>query len=229
MGPSRMAAPVLVMMGLAFPVQAIAAPEVRLDRRCYSPGEAITQTGSGFTPGAEVVESLTLVDPRTGQLLWRGFADPVTADGQGAITNRIAAPRLARRRDRREAAFSSFTDQADPENKVAFVQWILSDWSIRIRAWARGNGKARGAMVIDTYGWTSEGPSLYAHYYRGRALIKDVKVGALGGPCGDLRKRVRQFPFRGVRPGRWTVYFSATRRLNRRNDAFFFFRLRVRP
>jgi hypothetical protein len=95
-----MAAPVLVTMGLAFPVQAIAAPEVRLDRRCYSPGEGITQTGSGFTPGAEVFESLT---------------------------------------------------------------------------------------------------------------------------------RVRQFPFRGVRPGRWTVYFSATRRLNRRNDFFFFFRLRVRP
>jgi hypothetical protein len=121
-----------------------------------------------------VFESLTLVDPRTGQLLWRGFADPGTADGQGAITNRIAAPRLARRRDRRAAAFSSFTDQADPENKVAFVQWILSDWSIRIRAWARGNGRARGAMVIDTYGWTSEGPSLYAHYYR--------------GPCPDQRR-----------------------------------------
>jgi hypothetical protein len=228
MWPTRTAAPLLVTLGLVLPVQASAAPEVRLDRACYSPQEAITQSGSGFTPGAEVYESLTLADPKTGRPLWRGTAGPVIPDSQGAFVNRIAAPRLARRRDRRELAFSSFNDQSDPQNKFAFVQWTLSAWDIEIAAWARRRGKTRGTMVIDTYGWTSEGPTLYAHYYRGGRLIKVVRVGTLGGPCGDLRKRMRQFPFRGVRPGRWTVYFSATRRLDRRSDAFFFFRLRVR-
>jgi hypothetical protein len=82
-------------------------------------------------------------------------------------------------------------------------------------------------MVVDTYGWTSAGTTLYAHYYRGGKRIKDVKIGALRGDCGDLRKRVKQFPFRNVRPGRWTVYFTGTRKYDKANDPALFFKVRV--
>jgi hypothetical protein len=224
---SRAVVPALVPALTLVLAPAAPAAEVTFDRSCYSPGEAITQTGTGFTPGGDVAESLALVDPRTSRILWRGFAPPVRTGGQGEFSTRIAAPRLARRGDRREQALSTFTDQTDPQNKVAFFQWTLSDWDLRITPWDRGRARARRTMVIDTYGWTSAGSSLYAHYYRGRSLRKSVRLGGLGGPCGDLRKRVRQFPFRGVRPGRWTVYFSATRRLDRRNDPFFRYRVRV--
>ena len=68
----------------------------------------------------------------------------------------------------------------------------------------------RRKMTVDAIGWTNLGPSLYAHYFRGPTEVKSVKLGALTGDCTDLKKRVRQFPFKNVKPGRWTVYFSTT-------------------
>jgi len=202
------------------------AAEVAFDAACYSTGDPIAQTGRGFTPNRDVAESLSLFDQRTGRVLRTLFAPLVTAGPQGEFFRRARAPALARRNDRREGAISTFTDQADPDN-TAVVQWTLSDWFVDIRAWVRGRGKPRGHMVVDAYGWTFLDPTLWAHYFRRGSLVKTVRIGTLTGPCRDLRKRVRQFPFRRVRPGIWSVFFSTTRRFDRQNDPFWGYRVRV--
>ena len=73
-------------------------------------------------------------------------------------------------------------------------------------------------MTIDTYGWTADGDTLYAHYYSGTTHVRTARIGAVTGPCGDLPKTVRQFPFRRVRAGQWRVFFSATRVLDKQRD-----------
>jgi hypothetical protein len=208
---------------LAVPAAAEATPSVTMDKACYAPGDMITQRGTGFTPGAEILESLALLDPETSDRFGQLVAPPVTADAHGSFLRRIAAPPLARAADRREKAVSAFTDQGQP---AAAAAWTLTAWRVDVRQWMAGRANPGRTMLVDAYGWTS-GTSLYAHYYRGRAAVKSVRLGALRGSCGDMRKRVLQFPFRRPRRGRWTVYFSATRRLDKRTDPFWFYKVRV--
>lgn len=78
--------------------------------------------------------------------------------------------------------------------------------------------KIRAVANEGSFGWATTGSSLYAHYYRGTTRIRTVRIGALTGACGDLRKTVRQFPFRGVKAGQWRIFFSATAVLDKRND-----------
>jgi hypothetical protein len=91
---------------------------------------------------------------------------------------------------------------------------------VRIPEWAPGAADPARSMTIDTFGWTSGGSALYAHYYRGTTRIRTVRIGALTGECGNLRRTVRQFPFRGVRAGEWRVFFSATAVLDKQRDDF---------
>jgi AAA ATPase-like protein len=50
--------------------------------------------------------------------------------------------------------------------------------------------------------------------------IKSVKIGALTVPCGNLKKPVKQFPFKGVKAGEWRVFFSDTAVLDKTSDAW---------
>jgi hypothetical protein len=204
-----------------------ADPTVALDRSCYSPREPISEIGRGFNAGARVGESLTLLSPLTGRLFGPLVAPDVVAGPEGAFNRSIRAPRLGRRGDRREQAFSVFTDQADPQGSWTSVEWTLTAWDVDIEAWDSGNASRRGTMVVDSYGWTSAGSTLYAHYLRRGRRVADVRLGRLTGACGDFRKRVRQFPFRTVRRGRWTVFFSVTPRLDKRADAWISYTVRM--
>jgi hypothetical protein len=202
------------------------AAGVTFDRTCYSPGEAMTQTGHGFTPNAQVLELAALLAPNGGDPL-RTLSASLTADASGAFAVRLRAPNLARASDRTEQAASVFTDQAAPAPAPGAeppigptVLWTLSAWDVKVAQWSGGTADPRRSMVVDTYGWTSAGRTLYAHYYRGTTRIRSVRIGALTGPCGNLRKTVRQFPFRGVRAGQWRVFFSATAVLDKQRDDF---------
>jgi hypothetical protein len=196
---------------------------VTLDRTCYAPGDPITQTARGFTPGAEVLETLALLPTRGGSALATLTATHA-ADATGAFTARMRAPRLARDTDRRELAGSAWTEQTAAPDPAAppplgpTATWTLSAWDLVIPQWAGGHADPGRSMTIDTFGWTVAGRTLYAHYYRGTTRIRTVRIGALTGPCGDLRRTVRQFPFRGVKAGEWRIFFSATPVLDKRND-----------
>jgi hypothetical protein len=57
---------------------------------------------------------------------------------------------------------------------------------------------------------------LWAHYVLRGKRVKSLLVGSLTGPCGDLTKTIRQFPFRPVRAGTYAVYFQGSKTLNKR-------------
>jgi hypothetical protein len=224
-----LAAP-LVLAALAVAAgPAAASSSVTTDRSCYAPGEAVTETGGGFTPNAQVLETLSLFAAGSQTPLETLIAPILTADSQGNFTRALRAPNLAHQQDRREVAVGAFTDQVAPPQTgpVLAPAWTLSAWEIRISAWANNRADPRRSMVVDTIGWTSDAKTLYAHYYRGSKLIKDARIGALTGACGDLRKRVRQFPFHPVRPGMWTVYFSGTAHFDKAHDLWMRGRVRV--
>jgi hypothetical protein len=220
--------------GLAFAAAAPAqtpppagpAPAVTVDRTCYAPGDPITESGRGFTPNARIDETLALLAPAGGTTPLSVFGTTHTADATGAFTDRLRAPDLARDTDRREVAASLFDEQAatpapapTPAPGVPpSVAWTLSAWAVRIPQWANRTANPARKMTIDTFGWTMSGKVLYAHYYRGTTRIRTVRIGALTGPCGDLKRTVPQFPFKRVKAGEWRVFFSATAVLDKRSD-----------
>jgi hypothetical protein len=189
----------MVITGLAAGSgQAAAAGTVTLDRSCYSPGDPVTETGSGFSPAAGVLENLSLIRLSVGRPLATLQAPLVTTDSTGAFSRQLRAPRLASARDREEIALASFTDQAlGDAAPLVTAQWTLSAWATEIPEWRRSVNTADPAksMLVDTYGWTTAGKNVYAHYYRGTTFVKAVKFGALTGPCGNFKRRVKQFPY----------------------------------
>jgi hypothetical protein len=227
----RPACAAAAVLALAVPALAAAqvppgAPAVALNSTCFTPGDPMVESGSGFTPGAPVNLSVSILDPSSTPL-GTLTAPVVTAAADGTFARALKTPALLRDADRREMATSTYADQLDP-TKSAIVHWTLSAWGVRVPEWNTSNiANPRRKMTIDATGWTNLGPSLYAHYFRSSTKVKSVKLGALTGDCKDLKKRVRQFPFKEVKPGQWTVYFSTTAVFDKRADAWSRYRVRV--
>lgn len=199
-------------LGLLGAPAAGAAPAVAYDRECYNPGQPIIETGSGFTPSSQTVETLTLIDEDAAEILAAFASPPVAVDPLGAFTRGIEAPPLARRADRRELALSAFGDPSVTEPVT--VQWTLSGWDVAISS--RGGRVSRhGRMHVEAWGWQDRGEALYVHYLRGAKRVRSVRLGALSAPCGDLDVTVRQFPF-AAKPGKWRFYLSTTPRFDPR-------------
>jgi hypothetical protein len=223
-------APAACALGVALaavPATAGAAT-VTLDRSCYAEAELMARTGAGFAPDGSVHESLIVRDPDSSEVLDSFVgAVPIATDGAGAFTHVVHAPTLSERAVRREAATSTFTDDA---GTTATAEWTLSGWDMDIPRWSRGKAKPRKRMTVEAWGWTTAPSStLYAHYVRRGKRAKTVAVGELAGPCGDLTASLRQFPFKPVRSGTWKVYFSATETLDKVDDDWIRYKVRVKP
>jgi len=66
-------------------------------------------------------------------------------------------------------------------------------------------------VTLRTFGWTPLTGTLYAHYVRAGRLVRTVPLGRLRGPCGDLVRPMREFPFRPVPAGSYRVQFDNRR------------------
>jgi hypothetical protein len=213
---------------VAVAAPAAADPVVTLDRTCYAPGDTITRTGSGFTPGAQVTESVAFQTQDLPTIALGSLNGPtIAANPQGAFKDTISAPRLRREtKDYTETAIDTFTDPGNPA-KPAVVQWTLSAWSMSVPAWSGRAARVGQPMTVYAYGWTSTGTTLYMHYFRGTKRYKTVRVGRLTGACGDLSKHLVQFPFSHPKPGAWKVFFSTTKLLDKQGDAWIALKVRV--
>lgn len=222
---ARHARPMLAALAAAAIPTGAGAAVVQTDHACYSPGEAVTETGSGFTPSTDVVENVALISPRSSNF-WNFTTPTITTDAQGAFTRKLRATTIQDAHDREEMATGAFTDQANPSIPV-FVNWRLSDWAVQIKEWSGHAAKPGRSMTVDTYGWTSEAGTLYAHYYRGTTHLKSVRIGATTGACGNLKKRVPQFPFKKVPAGEYTLYISRTASFDKVHDSWLRLKARV--
>ena len=102
-----------------------------------------------------------------------------------------------------------------PTEVAASVQVTLSQWAVGVRAWSNGRGDPKASSDFIGVGWEPF-RRIWAHYFLANKRVRSIRIGAVGGPCGDLAKRIRQFPFRPVRPGQWSVYFSPSQFFDRR-------------
>ena len=102
-------------------------------------------------------------------------------------------------------------DVADPTLQ-ATTQFTLSWFGPFFRPWnTRGAAPGRPGKVsqIEASGYLHEiGKDLYAHYALRGEHVGTVRVDRLKGPCGQLKRRFRQFPFKPVRRGTYSVYFD---------------------
>jgi hypothetical protein len=68
-------------------------------------------------------------------------------------------------------------------------------------------------MDVTAAGFTeARGKTLYAHYRRGRKLLKTLKLGRLAGDSGDLDRRLSRGLPRGLPKGRYRLVFNTSRR-----------------
>jgi hypothetical protein len=89
-----------------------------------------------------------------------------------------------------------------------------------------GNPRKRAGYLATGF-TTAAGRTLYAHYVLRGKLRKTAAIGRLKGPCGDLTKNGRQFPFRPVPAGVYTIKVDATRRYPNKSPGFTYPRVRV--
>jgi hypothetical protein len=177
--------------------------------------------GRGLYPGGQVDLLLQLRGDRGNDIL--GLRNPITADPAGGLRVQLGAPSLASSDDRREQVIVSANDRAKigaqpplpPEEQFGVAQFILSDFDATAAAWeSTRRGDPRASTRVTAVGWTPY-RTLWAHYFRGTTRVRSVRIGALTGPCRDLTRTVRQFPFRPVPAGTWRVYFSPSQVFDR--------------
>jgi hypothetical protein len=206
----------LLTAALAAPGLAAAAPTVATDLPCYSPGQAIGLGGAGYTPAGDVAVSFALSGAHGNNT---GPAkDPLKADAAGGIHGTLPAPQLASDSDMRETVTLTATDQArvgptgpigPPEESFAATQFTLSAVDVLVIPWLIGHVNPRGLTTFRVNGWEPF-RKVYAHYFLNGKRLKTVEIGSVSGPCGDLTKKVRQFPFRPVPAGRYRIRFTGT-------------------
>jgi hypothetical protein len=202
---------VLVVMAglLAVPAAVLAqsSPTLALDAPCYSPGDTMELSGTGFTPNGAVDLLLSSPgNPRTASMA-------TTADAGGALSARTTTPDpdafLDADQFRRQMAITA-TDRAraeagaPPEQQFGAVLFTLSRWEVDTKTRGRG-------LLVTAVGFThARGESLYVHYRRGGRTVKSVALGNLRGECGDLRKTLpRAFP-RNAKPGSYDLVFNTS-------------------
>jgi hypothetical protein len=197
---------------LALPGAAAADPTLSVDRPCYTPGETIRTTGGGYTPASQVGMSLSVLSRGGTKVYW--LRDPLTADDGGNISVSLRAPQLSLDEDTVEdvglAAFEQPADQSGPP-PFGSATFKLSTFDMVVGPWVRYNVDPKKVTTFRAYGFEGLAPVLYAHYFLRGKLKKTVRIGALTGACGNLSKKMKQFPFRPVPAGDWRIDFDTSR------------------
>jgi hypothetical protein len=204
-----------------FPAAAAATPTLHADRACYTEQQPIVLAGGGYTPSGPI-RFLGNFTGNTGSADAVPLGAPIAADAAGALSLRLPAPALSSPRDIQETLTISANDQTKqavqpplpPTEVAASAQVTLSAWAVGVRAWANGRGDPKASSDFIGVGWEPF-RRIWAHYFLANKRVRSVRIGAVSGPCGDVAKRIRQFPFRPVRPGQWSVYFSPSQAFDR--------------
>jgi hypothetical protein len=181
------------------------APTLESSLPCVSPATGAQLTGTGWTPSGQV--------RLRGRYLANGseaLDHTVTADVNGRIEFSSGLPDDDARRWKVEVTAE---DVARPELRAS-VRFTISWFGPFFKPW-NTNGPARGrpgkVSQIEASGYIQDiGSVLYAHYVLRDQQVATVRVGRLKGPCGSLKHRFRQFAFKDVRRGTYSVYFNTT-------------------
>lgn len=199
-------------------------PTLQADRPCYTPGERMELTGAGYGAGSSVAFFFQLKGKHGNDLLG---GNSVTADPTGAVSVAFGAPKLASSDDIDEQLFITAAQQppagqTQTTGPAPFgaANTIVSVFGIDVAPWDSHQVDPRKTVVVAAAGY-EPATKLWAHYVLNGKRVKSVLVGSLNGPCGDLTKHMREFPFRPVRAGNYTVYFTGSQQLDKHAGAFY--------
>jgi Bacterial Ig domain len=157
-------------------------------------GEAVTLSGTGFTPGG------TVTITSNGKVLG---TDDVDAGGNfsGALTLNLARGQTLKT--------YAATDQANPA-LTASVPLRTSALTVNLKP---KQGPPGRLFKIAARGFTT-GKRLYAHIVKGD-FHRTIKIGRLKGPCHKITARKRLFPG-NVATGVYRVQFDSRRKYSRK-------------
>lgn len=182
---------------------ATAAPTLTTDRACYTYNQTIGLSGSGYQPGSAQTISLDGTPLPTS----KGAGNTFVPTAQGKVPPRatIAAP--APFEGKTSVRTYTLTAASSPSGSPVTARTTFSvvHTNVKVDPPFITAGRVRYTALGFTYG-----PSLYVHYLKGRNQrhVATRLVGRLHGACGRLRKRVRMFQFRPVRPATYTLAFD---------------------
>lgn len=205
---------------------AAAAPTLGFDRPCYTPEQPMVMSGSGYTPSGGLLIFFARLGPFTDVF---GSLE-TTADPAGAFSLNVKAPDLKKDSIRDEVTVAA-NDRVkvdaggSPPEAVGAATFTLTDTGVNVPRWDNNKAPSRRKTVtVDAAGYTLDiGKNLYAHYVRSGKSFGRLRVGKLGGDCGDVKAKMKQFPA-GLKPGRYTVAFNARKKFSK-SDFYVFWRV----
>lgn len=196
---------------LALAAPAMGAPSLTSDLPCYTPGMRQHLTAGGLTPNGIVDLTLSIAqDPST------HLAGAFVADGTGGLAFWVDTPPFPFLTGDETIVAEDRTLKGQGAPAAAYSASIglkLSQWDIDVKRWRATPAKAKPGRRtrVTAVGWVGTASTrLYAHYLRRGRLVKTATVGTLTGACGDFSGRMREFPFKRVKPGTYKVVFDTT-------------------
>jgi hypothetical protein len=194
----RPLAAVLVLV-LALPAAASAAPQLRVDRRCYTVGDSVRVGGSGFPANSGVGLKLS----------GRDYGSAVT-DGRGRLR---ASPGIA---PSISDPFQRFTLTAEGAGGVT-ASTHLTITRLNVKITPERVSTPNQSVTFRARGFDA-GRSLYVHYITPRGyILKPRSLGRLNGPCGTRAVRAALIPGASPPSGRWRLRFDSSRRYTQKS------------
>jgi hypothetical protein len=198
----RLAATALAV-GAILAVPAAAAPTLTTDRACYTYNQTIRLSGSGYQPGSAQTVSLDGTPLPTGKHGGNTFTP--TAQGRVPANAAITAPPPSP--GKASVRTYALTAASSPSGTpvTAKTTFAVVHTNVNVNPPFITAGRVRYSALGFTYG-----PNIYVHYLKGHRQrhVATRLVGPVYGPCGRLRKRVRMFLFRPVKPATYTLVFD---------------------
>lgn len=194
---------------LAAPTVAQAATLQAINKKpCYGTGDRVALGAQGFTPNGST--KLAIDQREYKETLRTG------ADGSSRITATLPLLRPGKR-------FSIFSlrDLGGTQSVATTSRIRVSPLRVRIRP---RNARPNALRRIRAGGFTT-GRTLYMHVVRG-GRSRNVRIGALKGPCRSLSARKRIFND-DFRVGQYRVQFDTARRYRASRLQKFLFRFTV--
>jgi hypothetical protein len=192
--PARLAGAVLIAL-VAVPASASAA-SLKLDRQCYTRNQPVRVSGAGYQPNQ--VQTILLGTTAMGTL---------KSDAAGSIVGRFSAPAPSRRVT--SVRTYTVTASASPTGSPVAASTILQ--VVHTNIGVTPPFITPGFVTYRALGFTYS-RWLYVHYLQGTRHLQTKRIGALSGPCGSLKTKVRMFLFRPVKPGSYTLVFDNSAR-----------------
>jgi hypothetical protein len=200
-----------------------AAPSVSVEKPCYSEGQEMVLSGQGFDPSSELSLDLTLTTQQSGAHRTETF--PESSDASGVFDASFTTPSLMADQDDTEQIDITVSDA---QHHAASASSKLSIIDAYVAPWESHKANPRKKATFEGWGFgTVGGKKLYAHYVRKGKLRKTVAVGTLTGPCGNISKRMRQFPFRPVKAGTYRIDLDATKKWPNNSPGYTYSKVKV--